>query len=89
LSGCKKEPFHIEEKFVNLYVELRLATLGNKQKEKRAAESRRIILASYGVKLEEFNRYMEEIIKRPEVWADFQNKVLESLKEMEAKHKGE
>ena len=87
--GCRKKEFHIQEKFVNLYVELRLATLANQGNEKRAAEARRVILHSSGVKPEEFKKYMKEIEKRPEVWVEFQTRVMESINEMEKNYKGE
>ncbi|MFC1584936.1 hypothetical protein ACFL5V_05265 [Fibrobacterota bacterium] len=89
IPGCRKEEFQIDKKFVNLYVELRLADLGNRNNEKKATESRKIIFSSHEVKPEEFGSYLDKIIKRPEIWAEFQNQVLESLKEIEKKHKGE
>ena len=82
--GCKKkEVFHIQEKFVNLYVELRLATISNQKNPKRAEKIRKIILTKYEVKPEEFTGYMNKIIDRPEIWVDFQTRVLERLKDME------
>ena len=87
--GCQKEKFQIDQKFVNLYVDLRLATIGNPRDANRAAETRRIILAQYEVQPEEFTAYLKKIEKRPEVWVEFQNKVLERLKQAEKTHKGE
>lgn len=87
--GCKKEKFQIDQKFVNLYVDLRLATIGNPRDAKRAAETRRIILAQYEVQPKELTAYLKRIEKKPEVWVEFQNKVLERLKQAEKNHKGE
>jgi hypothetical protein len=89
IEGCKKEEFHIDEKFVNLYADLRLATIGNPADTVRAEKTRRIILAQYNVKSEEFSGYIKQIEARPEIWVEFHKKVIERLKEIEKTHKGE
>ena len=87
--GCKKEEFHIEQKFVHLYVELRLASVSYGNKEKKSKEINRIILKKYGLEALDYHMYMEDIINRPIVWADFQSQVLEVIKKLEEQHKGE
>jgi len=83
------EEFQIDEKFINIYVELRIATIGNKQNKERAAKSRRLIFDTHQIEPEKYKHYMQKIMAKPETWDVFQAKVLEQLSEIEKVHKGE
>lgn len=89
IQSCKKEQVRLDEKFVNLFIELNLATLGNSQNQERAAKVRKAILKSYNVKASDFSKQLEILKSNPEIWKDFQEKVIANLEKIEKKHKGE
>jgi hypothetical protein len=89
MESCKKEKVRLDEKFVNLFIELNLATLGNSQNQEKAAKVRNVILKNYNVKASDFSKQLKILKSNPEIWKDFQEKVIENLEKMEKKHKGE
>ena len=87
--GCRQEKIQLNEKFVNLYVDLQLVTLGNQNNPSRAEESRRVVLKQYSMNSDTYTEELSKIMKDPKAWTEFQTRVLERIDEAEKLHKGE
>lgn len=77
--GCRHQEFVPEAKFVDLYVELKLASAVYQGEPEKANETRRAILARYEVTPEEFTRRFNRLSLEPDAWKDFQEQVIRSM----------
>ncbi len=87
--NCQESVPIIEQNFVNLYVDLQLATLGNENNQERAWKSRQVILKKYDQTAMTFSKEINKIKANSEIWLDFQNRVISRVEEVEKIHKGE
>ncbi len=79
ILGCRQKEFVPESKFVDLYVELKLATTAYQGDLEKANEIRRAILARYEVTPEEFTQLFNQLSQEPAAWKSFQDGVVRSM----------
>ncbi len=87
LTSCKKETVQLDDKFVELYSELRLATISNQYQKERASKIRKIILEKYGWTQAKYSDNLEMLKQNPNLWHNFQDSVVSYIDEMEHEHK--
>jgi hypothetical protein len=76
VAGCRKGEFAPDAKFVDLYVELKLATVGYANDLDKVNQIRRVILAQHQVTPAQFHRQTEELMGNPGSWRKFQEEVV-------------
>ena len=89
MAGCRKGEFTPDAKFVDLYVELKLATVGYANDLEKVNEVRRVILAQHHVSPAEFHQDTEKLMTHPETWRKFQEDVVAKVEAFPAGHKAE
>ena len=62
--------------FIDLYAELKLASLALNQDLDKAGEIRRVILAQHGMTPAEFHEHFMQLVDHPEAWRPFQEQVV-------------
>ena len=76
VAGCQKGEFAPDAKFVDLYVELKLATVGYSNDLDKVNQIRRVILAQHQVTPAQFHRETEDLMEHPGSWRRFQEEVV-------------
>ncbi len=89
LSGCQKEENQISEKFVNLYVDLKLVTISNEHNTQKASTARKKILMQYNYTQEDYNSQLENLISNDALWQTFLEKVIKRTDQALKIHKGD
>lgn len=87
--GCRRGEFTPDAKFVDLYVELKLATVGYANDLEKVNEARRVILAQHNVTPAEFHQETEKLMTHPDTWRKFQEDVVAKVETFQAGHKEE
>ena len=87
LGGCQRGEFTPDAKFVDLYVELKLATVGYANDLEKVNRIRRIILAQHQVTPAEFHAETEKLMTHPDTWRKFQEDVVARVEMVQASHK--
>lgn len=87
LTGCRRGEFTPDAKFVDLYVELKLATVGYANDLEKMKEMRRVILAQHHVTPAQFHETAEQLMNHPEAWRKFQEDVIAKAEAFQASHK--
>lgn len=92
LAGCREG--HVgkyvpDAKFVDLYVELKLATVAYAKDLDRVNETRRVILAQYGQTPSDFHDQYVRLMAHPEAWRSFQERVIRKVEEYQVSRKGD
>jgi len=87
LTGCRSGEFTPDAKFVDLYVELKLATVGYANDLEKVKEMRRVILEQHHVTPAEFHKTAEQLMTHPEAWRKFQEDVVAKVEAFQASHK--
>lgn len=87
-AGCRQGRFAPEAKFVDLYVELKLATVAFAADLDKVNEIRRVILAQHGMTPSQFHEHCVRLMDQPEHWRDFQERVIKRAEEVQASRKG-
>ena len=85
MAGCRKGEFAPDAKFVDLYVELKLATVGYANDLDKVNQIRRVILAQYHVSPDQFHRETEELMAHPGSWRKFQEEVVARVEAFQAR----
>jgi hypothetical protein len=89
LAGCRQGRFTPDAKFVDLYVELKLATVVFANDHEKGNETRRVILAQHGFTPSEFHDRYVALMEHPEAWRDFQERVIAKVDEFQSSRKGD
>jgi hypothetical protein len=89
MLGCRRGEFTPDAKFVDLYVELKLATVGYGNDLEKVNEARRVILAQHHVTPADFHREAESLMAHPDAWRTFQETVVAKVEAVQASHKAE
>ena len=79
LLGCLKgslSRYEPDADFIDLYAELKVASLALNQDLDRAGEIRRVILAQHGMTPAEFHEHFMRLADHPEAWRPFQEQVV-------------
>jgi hypothetical protein len=79
LFGCLQGSFvhyRPDSEFIDLYAELKLASLTFNQDLDKAGEIRRVILAQHGMTPAEFHEHFMQLADHPEAWRPFQEQVV-------------
>lgn len=87
--GCRRGEFSPDAKFVDLYVELKLATVGYPNDLGKVNEVRRVILAQHHVTPAEFHQETEQLMTHPDAWRKFQEDVVAKVEAFQTSHKEE
>jgi hypothetical protein len=89
LAGCRKGEDAPDAKFVDLYVELKLATVGYGNDLEKANEVRRVILAQHHMTPARFHRETEKLMTHPDTWRKFQENVVAGVEAFQASRRAE
>jgi hypothetical protein len=87
LAACRKSEFSPDAKFVDLYVELKLATVGYANNLDKVNEVRRVILAQHHETPATFHSQYIRLMAHPESWRKFQEDVVKQVETFQAAHK--
>jgi hypothetical protein len=87
LTGCRQREITPDAKFVSLYVELKLATVGFANDLDRANEVRRVILAQHQETPAGFHAQYVRLMAQPEAWRTFQENVIAQVEIFQNSHK--
>jgi hypothetical protein len=88
-AGCKEGRFTPDAKFVDLYVELKLATVVFANDLEKVNETRRVILAQHGFTPSDFHDRYQRLMEHPEAWRNFQEQVIAKVEEYQDSRKGD
>ena len=86
--GCLKGGFTRYEPdadFIDLYAELKVASLALNQDLDKASEIRRVILAQHGMTPAEFHEQFMQLADHPEAWRPFQEQVVARIEAFQPK----
>jgi hypothetical protein len=89
LTGCRRNEVVPDAKFVDLYVELKLATVGYANDLGKVNEVRRVILAQHQMTPVQFHEETEKLMTHPETWRKFQEDVVAKVETFQASHREE
>jgi hypothetical protein len=87
MAGCRRDEFVPDAKFVDLYVELKLATVGHAADMEKVNEVRRVILAQHKVTPAEFHAETGKLLAHPKAWRKFQEDVVAKAEALQSSHK--
>jgi hypothetical protein len=88
LFGClpgSLARYRPDPEFVDLYAELKLASLALNQDLDKASEIRRVILAQHGMTPAEFHEHFMQLADHPEAWRPFQEQVVARIDALQPK----
>jgi hypothetical protein len=85
VSGCQKGEFAPDAKFIDLYVELKLATVGYANDLDKVNQIRRVILAQHQVTAAQFHHETETLMAHPGSWRKFQEEVVARVEVFQAR----
>jgi len=77
--------YHPDPNFVDLYAELKLASVALSQDLDKASEIRRVILAQHGMTPAEFHEHFMRLADHPEAWRPFQERVVARIDALQPK----
>jgi hypothetical protein len=86
LAGCQRNEFSADSKFVDLYVELKLATVGYANDLDKVNEVRRVILAQHHETSTTFHDQYIRLKAHPESWRKFQEDVIKQVENFQSTH---
>ena len=89
LLGCREGRYAPDAKFVNLYVELKLASVALTEDLNKASEVRRAIIAQHDMTPAEFHEHYVQLAGHPEAWRGFQEQVVSRIDAFQKNPKGE
>lgn len=89
LAGCRDGRFTPDAKFVDLYVELKLATVVFANDLEKVNETRRVILAQHGFTPSDFHDRYVRLMEHPEAWRSFQEQVIAKVEDYQNSRKGD
>ncbi len=89
VMACNQGEKIFQDGFVDLYVDLKLATVAFSHDHEKAQEARRVILAKHGSQPVEFRRMHERLAANPDAWKDFQEKVIRRLDDRQRTQEGD
>lgn len=89
LSACQKSEFAPDAKFVDLYVELKLATVGYANDLDKVNEVRRVILAQHQESPAAFHDQYVQLMAHPEAWRKFQIDVIKQVETFQSTHRND
>ena len=78
-----------EAEFVDLYVELKLASVVFANDVDKVNETRRVILAQHGMTPSDFREHYVRLMDHPEAWRSFQERVIAKVDEYQVGRKGD
>ncbi len=87
--GCREGHSVPDAEFVDLYVELKLASVASTQDPNKANEVRKVILAQHGMTPVEFHERFVRLANHPDTWSSFQEQVVSRIDAFQREHKGE
>jgi len=87
--GCREGHYVPDAEFVDLYVEIKLASVASTQDPSKANEVRKSILAQHGMTPAEFHERFVRLANHPDSWRSFQEHVVERVDAYQREHKGE
>ena len=87
--GCREGRYIPDAEFVDLYVELKLASVASTQDPNKANEVRKSILAQHGMTPVEFHERFVRLANHPDAWRSFQESVVSRVEAFQKEHKGE
>ena len=88
LMGCLQGSFagyKPDADFIDLYAELKLASVALNQDLDKAGEMRRVILAQHGMTPAEFHEHFMRLADHPEAWRPFQEQVVARIENFQPK----
>lgn len=88
-AGCREGRYAPDAKFVDLYVELKLATVVFANDLEKVNETRRVILAQHGFTPSDFHDGYLRLMEHPEAWRSFQEQVIARVEEYQSSRKGD
>ena len=87
--GCREGRHSPDAEFVDLYAELKLASVASAQDLNKANEAQKAILAQYEVTPAEFHERFVHLVNHPESWRQFQERVVNRMEAFQKERKGE
>ena len=87
--GCKEIRYTPDDEFVDLYAQLKLASVASNQDLGKANEVRKVILAQHGVTAAEFHERFVRLVNHPDAWKAFQDRVINRVNTLQKERKGE
>ncbi len=87
--GCREGYNAPDAEFVDLYAELKLASVASAQDLNKANEAQKAILAQHGVTPAEFHERFVHLVNHPESWKIFQERVVSRMQAFQKERKGE
>jgi hypothetical protein len=82
LASCGNDAYIPDSRFVDLYVDLKLASVAQADNLEKANEVRRVILAQHGMSSSEFHQHYVALTHHPEAWKPFQETVVGKIEAM-------
>ena len=79
ILGCKESPQPIDDKFVTVVSELKIAQSAGQKNPEELNQARKIILARYGMDWREFNENYNQLVQNPETWKRWNQAVEKKL----------
>ena len=88
--GCRQGRYSPEGEFVDLYVELKLASVASSaQDPNKANDVRKAILAQHHMTPAEFHEHFVRLANHPDAWKAFQERVVSRMDAFQMERKGE
>ena len=87
MAGCRQKEIVPDGKFVDLYVELKLATVAYASDVDKVNEVRRVILAQHHMTPAQFHEQYVRLAGEPAAWRKFQEEVVRKADAFPATHK--
>jgi len=88
LFSCQEGRYVPDSKFVDSYVELKLASVALTEDLDKANEVRRMILAQREMTPAEFHERFVQLSNHPEAWKSFQEQVVRRIDAFQLEKKG-
>ncbi len=89
LFGCQKDAYIPDAKFVDLYVELKLASVVMSQDQDKSSEVRGAIIAQHKMTYQEFHNHFMQLVNHPDAWRGFQEQVVSRIDAFQKKNEGD
>ena len=89
LLSCQESRYSPDAEFVDLYVELKLASVASNQDLGKANEIRKAILAQHCVTAADFHERFVRLVNHPDAWKSFQERVVNRVNTFQKERKGE
>jgi hypothetical protein len=84
--GCQEGRYSPDAEFIDLYAELKLASVAAVQDPGRANEAQRAILARHGVTPADFHERFVRLVNHPDAWKPFQERVVSRMEAFQKEH---